>query len=203
MAGYVDAIGFLMTGGYFVSFMSGNSTRFGVSVFRHASEAVTAAGLVVAFVCGVMAGAFLRRTAGRRRPQSAVLLLLVLLLLAAAWLAAEARMRAAALTLALAMGAENTIFAETGDVRVGLTYMTGALVKAAKGLVAALFGGDRLGWALHLLLWLSLVVGVIAGASVYGALGLAALWWAAGAMAGLGVLSWWWFPSMNDPAGEP
>lgn len=32
LAGYVDASGFLSTGGYFVSFMSGNSTRLGIGV---------------------------------------------------------------------------------------------------------------------------------------------------------------------------
>ena len=32
LAGYVDGIGFLHLGGLFVSFMSGNSTRLGVSL---------------------------------------------------------------------------------------------------------------------------------------------------------------------------
>src|SRR5258708_31998701 len=32
LAGYVDGIGFLQLGGLFVSFMSGNSTRMGVSL---------------------------------------------------------------------------------------------------------------------------------------------------------------------------
>lgn len=30
--GYVDAVGFMMTGGFFVSFMSGNSTRLAVGL---------------------------------------------------------------------------------------------------------------------------------------------------------------------------
>ena len=53
-AGYVDAAGFLMTGGFFVSFMSGNSTRLGVGLFRGAGEALIAGGLIAAFVSGVV-----------------------------------------------------------------------------------------------------------------------------------------------------
>ena len=34
LAGYVDATGFLMLGGFFVSFMSGNSTRLGVGLIE-------------------------------------------------------------------------------------------------------------------------------------------------------------------------
>src|SRR5216683_1717023 len=44
LAGYVDGIGFLHLGGLFVSFMSGNSTRMGVSLaeghWSSASEAL-------------------------------------------------------------------------------------------------------------------------------------------------------------------
>jgi uncharacterized membrane protein YoaK (UPF0700 family) len=47
LAGYVDGIGFLHLGGLFVSFMSGNSTRMGVSLaeghWSSASEARQAA----------------------------------------------------------------------------------------------------------------------------------------------------------------
>ncbi|MBC7166956.1 DUF1275 family protein, partial [Phenylobacterium sp.] len=60
-AGYVDAAGFLMTGGFFVSFMSGNSTRLGVGLFRGAEEALIAGGLIAAFVSGVVIGGVLRR----------------------------------------------------------------------------------------------------------------------------------------------
>lgn len=38
VAGYVDAIGFLMTGGFFVSFMSGNSTRLGIGLAEGSSR---------------------------------------------------------------------------------------------------------------------------------------------------------------------
>ena len=47
LAGYVDGIGFLHLGGLFVSFMSGNSTRMGVSLAEgHWLGAIKALGLV-------------------------------------------------------------------------------------------------------------------------------------------------------------
>ena len=47
LAGYVDGIGFLHLGGLFVSFMSGNSTRMGVSLaVGHWSGAAEALGLI-------------------------------------------------------------------------------------------------------------------------------------------------------------
>src|SRR5271154_5572159 len=49
LAGYVDAIGFLHLGGLFVSFMSGNSTRMGVSLAEGQwTSAATSLGLGVA-----------------------------------------------------------------------------------------------------------------------------------------------------------
>lgn len=38
LAGYVDAIGFIQPGGFFVSFMSGNSTRLGVGPIAGAAS---------------------------------------------------------------------------------------------------------------------------------------------------------------------
>ena len=50
LAGYVDGIGFLHLGGLFVSFMSGNSTRMGVSLAQgHWLNAIEALGLIALF----------------------------------------------------------------------------------------------------------------------------------------------------------
>ena len=78
-----------------------------------------------------------------------------------------------------------TARAQDGEVRVGLTYMTGALVKLGKGITTALTGGDRLAWAPYLLLWLGLVLGAAFGALAFTTFGAAALWIAAAAMASL------------------
>src|SRR6266566_240509 len=60
LAGYVDGIGFLHLGGLFVSFMSGNSTRMGVSLAEgHWLGAIEALGLVALFVVGAAAGSLI------------------------------------------------------------------------------------------------------------------------------------------------
>jgi len=188
VAGYVDAIGFLMTGGFFVSFMSGNSTRIGIGLAEMSATAALAASLVGAFVAGAAGGAFVGRIAGDRR-RVAVLSLVCAVLALAATLVLAGQGRLAVMAVALAMGAENTVFAEDGEVRIGLTYMTGTLVKLGKRITGALMGGDRLGWAPYLLLWLGLVTGTVAGAVAYRHLGAGALWVAAAAMAFLAMVA--------------
>lgn len=178
----------MMTGGFFVSFMSGNSTRLAVGLVQNAAYAALALSLIVAFVTGVSVGAFVGRTANARRGV-AVLILVSFLLAAAATLASFGADRLAILMLAMAMGAENTVFAEDGEVRIGLTYMTGTLVKLGKGITTALLGGDRVGWAPYFLLWLGLVAGAALGATAYLRLGPQALWWAAGSMALLALVA--------------
>ncbi len=186
LAGFVDAVGFLGTGGFFVSFMSGNSTRLAVGVARNAAFAATALGLVAAFVAGVMIAALLGQRAGPRRAP-AVLTLVTALLALAALLAPFAPPLATFAVVAVAMGAVNMVLDGKGDVRLGVTYMTGTLVRIGQRLATALSGGDRWGWAPFLLLWLGLVAGAVAGALVYGWLGRGTLWVAAGA-AGISTL---------------
>src|ERR1700738_218226 len=80
LAGYVDGVGFLHLGGLFVSFMSGNSTRMGVSLAEgHWRSAVEALGLIVLFVIGAAAGSLIVLGHGANR-QPWVLLAEALLL---------------------------------------------------------------------------------------------------------------------------
>ena len=60
LAGYADGIGYLYLGGLFVSFMSGNSTRMGVSLADgHFQAAAEALGLIVLFVVGAACGSLI------------------------------------------------------------------------------------------------------------------------------------------------
>ncbi len=182
LAGYVDAMGFLALGGFFVSFMSGNSTRLAVGLAERTPAAAGAAALVALFVLGVVAGALAGRWAGPRR-KTVVLALVAALLAAAALLGRLPSPWAAAIPMALAMGAENAVYEKDGEVQIGLTYMTGTLVKLGQRLAAALGGGAPWAWAPYLLLWTGLVAGAVLGALAHRAFGLQGLWFAAAAAA--------------------
>ncbi|WP_419255208.1 YoaK family protein [Caulobacter sp. ErkDOM-YI] len=187
VAGYVDAIGFLKLGGFFVSFMSGNSTRLGVGLATgHFGAALTALALIALFVAGVVLGALVARRAGEDR-RAMVMALEAVLLACAAGLIMAGLDGPGVAAMVLAMGAENAVFQRNGDVGVGLTYMTGALVKAGQRIAAALTGGDRWAWRPFVLLWAGLTLGGALGAAAYLKFGVLALWGAALVVAALAV----------------
>jgi uncharacterized membrane protein YoaK (UPF0700 family) len=180
LAGYVDSIGFLHLGGLFVSFMSGNSTRLGVYLAEgNWSNAAETIGLIVLFVIGAACGSLIVSTRSAFS-QSRVLLAEALLLAAAAFFYALGMPSVAIASIVLAMGLENSVFQVEGGVGLGLTYMTGALVKVGQLAAAALTGGRRWAWLPNLLLWAALVVGAICGALAYHWINLAAIWFGAG-----------------------
>jgi uncharacterized membrane protein YoaK (UPF0700 family) len=71
------------------------------------------------------------------------------------------------------------VFQIHGGAGLGLTYVTGALVKVGQLAAAALTGGARWAWAPNLLLWAALVAGSLCGALAYHWINLAAIWFAA------------------------
>jgi uncharacterized membrane protein YoaK (UPF0700 family) len=181
LAGYVDGIGFLHLGGLFVSFMSGNSTRLGVSLAdRHWRDAADAFGLIGLFVGGAAAGCLIVLGCRTNR-QPWVLLAEALLLALAALSYAFGLPDAAIAAIVLAMGLENAVFQTEGGAGLGLTYVTGTLVKVGQLAAAALKGGPRWEWVPNLLLWAAMVAGAVAGAVAYHWINLAAIWFAAGA----------------------
>jgi uncharacterized membrane protein YoaK (UPF0700 family) len=181
LAGYVDGIGFIHLAGLFVSFMSGNSTRMGVSLADgHWQDAAQALGLIALFVTGAALGSLIVLGRGANR-QPWVLLVEALLLAAAAGCHTLGFPQGAIAAIVLAMGLENAVFQIDGGAGLGLTYVTGALVKAGQLIAAALSGGGRWSWLPNLLLWAALVAGSLGGALAYHWLGLAAIWFAAGA----------------------
>lgn len=181
LAGFVDAIGFRSLEGFFVSFMSGNSTRLGVNI---ASDMPSSVGLIPLaiiglFVVGVMIGAVIGHVAKHRRA-SMVMGFVTLALYGAALLGSFGVTALSVSLMALAMGAVNNIFVREGEVSVGVTYMTGALVKLGQRLAAIFFGGDKRAWIPYFVLWSGLILGVLAGSFSYSLYNLQALWVSAG-----------------------
>ncbi len=188
LAGYVDGIGFLHLGGLFVSFMSGNSTRMGVSLaegeWQSAAEAL---GLIVLFVIGAAAGSLIVLGRGAHR-QPMLLLVEALLLAAAALFYTFGYSALPVAAIVLAMGLENAVFQAGGGGGLGLTYVTGALIKAGQLIAVALSGGARWAWAPNVWLWAALVAGSMGGALAYHWINLAAIWFAAGAALALSAI---------------
>lgn len=179
LAGLVDALAYLELDRYFMSFMSGNSTRMGVGLLLSPHEAVLAGSLILSFVAGVVAGSGLGRLMRTYRRPVCLLLTAACLAAAAACGATSASWTAGLLT-AMAVGAENAVFEADGDIRIGVIYMTGSLVRVGQRIAAALLGGAPFGWGPYLLLWASLVAGATLGAAVHVRLGLSGLWLASG-----------------------
>lgn len=163
LAGFVDAIGFVESGGFFVSFMTGNSTRFAVGAAEWHRAALLAAAIIAVFVTGVVAGSLIgARFRSRRAP--AVLLCVAMLLGVAAALRLADVNGAAILCLAFAMGVVNAAIEGRDGTVVGVTYMTGTLVQMGQKIANRLRGEGDARWLHHFGLWAGLVGGAIAGA---------------------------------------
>lgn len=165
IAGAVDAIGFLHFHTFYVSFMSGNTTRMAVAVANGDLGVVMGGGAVIAsFVAGVVVGDLLTNEPPRR--QWATLLFEAALLLFAALFGPGIR---SSLLLAAAMGMHNALVLRADGATVALTYVTGTLVHVGRA-VAARFAERRSPPALWPMvgLWLALASGAIACGSILG-----------------------------------
>lgn len=191
LAGYVDAVGVIELGGYFASFMSGNSTLTAVNLGqRHFLKALQGLAVIALFVAGLATGSLIALRSGPCRRQQVLALEAVLLLLAALLASAGWGVPAMALVI-FAMGLENEVIQREGALGEPLTYMTGTLVKMAQHIALALAGKGRPGaWLAPFYLWLSFVAGAAIGTLVHARLGLAGLWPAALYAIALCLLGW-------------
>lgn len=187
-AGYVDAIGYVYLGGFFVSFMSGNTTEFATSLAHGDWGPVRLAGTLIGmFFAGTVLGAVLVRVGDGRTTVLAATSVLVAVTAALGDLTDSSV--PVTVLLPLSMGVVNATFLSAGETGIGLTYMTGALVKAGQRLVDAFRGGPRWLWARHLALWASLLAGGVVGAAMLRWIGLGgALWPIAGLLAVITVI---------------
>lgn len=168
-AGMIDVVGFIELGGFYTSFMSGNTTQLGAGLAHLGPALALPAGLVVMFIIGSFLGSLVS-SIGQRRGRVGVLtiviagLLITLILHANGFSAAQAM-----LALAAAAGAQNAVLPQTGAVRLGTTFVTGTLFAVGQDLARAVRGeAPPLRWAQHLLVWFALLLGAAIGAVTYG-----------------------------------
>ncbi|MEN3793691.1 YoaK family protein [Fulvimarina sp. MAC3] len=161
LAGMTDAIGFLSAGD-FISFMSGNTTRFAIA-FAEARyvDAARLAMILGVFVLGNALGASIVHLAGYRI--SPLLIFVGCLLAASGMLFHGAHMVFALVPAVLAMGALNSAVESVAGHPVSLTYVTGALSRFGKGLGRLAVGKGDFTFLLHVVPWIGMLSGAIGG----------------------------------------
>lgn len=172
VAGWTDAVGFLVFAGLYVSFMSGDATQLGVTAgnAQWASVAKFLSAQVV-FIAGAAIGrAVSVRTGDRHRP---VLLTVIAVLLALASLTKGGMAIGSFAAAVLAMGMLNGVMHMTDGVPVG-TMVTGTLVRLGENIADRLSGrpapiGENAGQ------WVAFIAAAALGTLAERAFGIAAL----------------------------
>jgi oxalate decarboxylase len=164
-AGWVDAIGFIQLGRFYLSFMSGNTTQLGVAIASSSDELMLRGASVIAlFFLGAFFGTLLADASGRFRLTT--ILTLEAALFGAAIVLTMARPGFfALLPVAAAMGMQNTLRQLVGRANVGNSFVTGSLFSAAQSLARALTGAaPRAEWLAYLAAWIAFILGSAGGA---------------------------------------
>jgi uncharacterized membrane protein YoaK (UPF0700 family) len=175
-AGYLDAVAFLALSGIFVAFMSGNTTILGQSIaYGHWHTLAICAALIIGFFAGNILGNVITRWGGPRAHhiQSSATI---------AWVALGALLTVVVSpeiglpVVAIGSGLINTALSRSTDVHVGLTYVTGTLVKAAHQLVYGIRTDDAWQWTTTVATWLVFACGAMAGGFGYRWIGVSSIW---------------------------
>ncbi|MBE7731530.1 YoaK family protein [Devosia faecipullorum] len=168
-AGFVDVIGFIELGGFFISFMSGNTTHGGAALIAGSWPVFGfTMSLIALFFVGSVLGTLLAHSNFRWGPAAVsggvTLGVASTLALALAGIPPGQSM----LVLAASAGAQNAILPMRGAVRLGATFVTGTLYVAGQDLAMAMKGkAPRWRWLQHLAVWFGLLLGAILGAWLY------------------------------------
>jgi uncharacterized membrane protein YoaK (UPF0700 family) len=177
VAGWVDAIGFISLGGFYISFMSGNTTQLGIGLTRLDISVVRLpAILLVCFVVGAFAGALVHSLTGRWHVAATLLFEGLLLSFALVCSFIHSSILGTTELLAIAMGAQNAALRSDNGQRIGGTFVTGTVFGLGEKLALWSLGQgsgapalqDGLGWS-------ALALGAAAGTCAFAAYGLLAL----------------------------
>jgi uncharacterized membrane protein YoaK (UPF0700 family) len=211
VAAYVDATGFLLYSGVYLSFMSGNSTRAAVLVARGDwQQLAPVVGVIPTFVLGVTLGAIMHGIF-KRQGQAMVLSIAGIALGLVA--ALENYGQAAGpndtrlglfLTLAATMGLLNSMAQRVDKVSISLTFVTGTLVRLGTAVAGQITnrgrsdGGDqRVTIVVLTSIYFAFFLGGVSGGIAAALYGLRCTIAPAIVLIGLGLLCWF-FEAENE-----
>jgi uncharacterized membrane protein YoaK (UPF0700 family) len=164
VAGCADSIGFLEFSQLFMSFMSGNTTRFGVSVSRFDWESTSrVASVIVLFCFGAFAGTLIAAWVGRWRLSVLLLLQSVLLTIGLIVPHGTFAFPLHAYPIVIALGLQNATLQDEGGRSLALTYVTGAVVRFGTGLANLILGTVAPSFWIQAPLWAALSTGAVIG----------------------------------------
>jgi uncharacterized membrane protein YoaK (UPF0700 family) len=191
LAGWVDAIGFISLGGFYVSFMSGNTTQLGIGLTRlDAGLVALPAVLLGCFVFGAFMATIVSNAFGRWSLPATLLLeglLLACALLLFFW---QVPIISATGPLTIAMGTQNAALRTERGHRIGGTFVTGTVFGLGEALALWCLGqGGPRPVLRHAFGWAALAAGAAAGTWAFSAYGLLALTVPAAGVLGLAGLT--------------
>jgi uncharacterized membrane protein YoaK (UPF0700 family) len=176
VAGWVDAIGYLQLGGFYPSFMSGNTTQLGVALSNAAFTAAALPALLVAlFLFGAFAGSMLAFSPNPSRVAAGFLAQGLLLAAAIVLSLAQADGALSLAPLPVAMGLQNVTARRVSQLGVGVTFVTGTLVRLGEALGAVALGQQGNSPLVPALTWCAMLAGAVLGAAAHFATGSLAL----------------------------
>ena len=164
LAGASDSIGFLEFSQLFMSFMSGNTTRFGVAVSTEDWDGALRFGSVIALFCfGAFVGTLLAAWSGRWR--LAVLLGVQAVLFSIGFVSPDGSTAFPlhAYPIVLALGIQNATLQDEQGRSLALTYVTGTVVRFGAGVANILLHKPAPSFWIQAPLWAALTAGAIIG----------------------------------------
>lgn len=190
LAGAADSIGFLEFSQLFMSFMSGNTTRFGVAVAGFDWEGTTRFASVIAIFCfGACIGTLIAAWSGRFR--LSVLLIIQAVLFALGLFAPFGSLAFPlhAYPIVLALGIQNATLQDEAGRSMAITYVTGTVVRFGAGVANLILHKPAPSFWIQAPLWGALSVGAIVGGFLHGWFGERAFLFPAGFAALLAAFS--------------
>ena len=206
VAGVADTIGFLEYSQLFMSFMSGNTTRFGEAASSMDWVGVARFGSVIALFCfGAVLGTLIAAWSGRWRLTT--LLVMTALLLGFGIVAPQGSeaFPLHAYPIVLALGLQNATLQDEAGRSLALTYVTGSVIRFGAGLANMLLHKPAPSFWLQGPLWLGLTVGAVCGGVLqhnYGESAFIAPATLAGALAVIALVMTWLNPRSEYVASD-